>query len=218
MGIIEYLQAHRSKLLGSVLLLIIIGFVFLSGYVFFFPLSSFDLRFSTSVQEHHTVFLDRFMTWISWFGFMPVSVIMVVLVSAVFLAFNYKREAIFTLLTLLSGVVSTIIKILINRPRPSQDLVRIVYLVKQQSFPSGHVLFYTVFFGFLIILMGRVKTIPLLIRWVVFILSLSLILLIPISRVYLGAHWFTDVFGGIMLGLLCLYLLGYFYLYKKAVQ
>jgi membrane-associated phospholipid phosphatase len=54
-----------------------------------------------------------------------------------------------------------------------------------------------------------------MIRLMVTGICMTLIFTIPVSRIYLGAHWFTDVLGGFMLGLICLYILSYLYLKKK---
>jgi membrane-associated phospholipid phosphatase len=203
----------RKWLLPVVLVTLISGFLGLSYFVIINPPSSIDLHISEEIQERQSVLLDSLMKLISWFGTMPHSLIMVIFVAALYITFGYKREAGFTLLTLLSGVVSSGLKILINRPRPTENLVRIIEHAKQQSFPSGHVLFYTIFFGLMIVIMTYLKSVPRLLRLVVIILSSLLIFTVPISRVYLGAHWFTDVLGGFILGILCLSLLGYFYLY-----
>lgn len=128
---------------------------------------------------------------------------------------HFKEEALFTVLTLISGIISSALKLLFNRPRPTDHLVRIVEKAKQQSFPSGHTLFYTIFFGLMIIIMCNLKDIPTWFRILVISVSVTMILSIPISRVYLGAHWFTDVLGGFILGIICLFVMGYFYLKDK---
>ncbi|QEC75292.1 phosphatase PAP2 family protein [Mucilaginibacter ginsenosidivorax] len=60
--------------------------------------------------------------------------------------------------------------------------------------------------------MLRLEAIPKAIKIVVSAICLFLIFMIPVSRVYLGAHWFTDVLGGFLLGIICLYILSYQYL------
>jgi membrane-associated phospholipid phosphatase len=191
---------------------IAIGFILLTAFVYFFPMSGIDTRFSEEVQEHHNQILDGVMKAISWVGFMPNAPIVVISTALVFLIFKYKKEAVFLLLTMLSGAVSSLIKLFINRPRPSEPLVRVMLKTQQQSFPSGHVLFYVMFFGFLTLLMYEIKNIPKYIKLPVIIISSFFIFTIPYSRVYLGAHWFTDVTAGFLLGLICLYILGLIYI------
>jgi membrane-associated phospholipid phosphatase len=209
------LKNNKNRLLTTILVVLVVGFILLSVGVYLLPPSFIDLKISLKIQAHQNVTLDELMSFISWFGNMPVSLIMVLIVAAIFFIFNYRREALFTVLTLSSGVVSTVIKMLIDRPRPTKDLVRIIEITRQQSFPSGHTLFYTVFFGFVIVMMGNLKSVSIYLRGTITVISAVMILLIPFSRIYLGAHWFTDVLGGAMLGILCVFVLGYFYLPKK---
>jgi undecaprenyl-diphosphatase len=187
----------------------------LTGFVIFVPASLLDREFSHEIQEYQNPLLDWVMIAISWFGYSLYATIMVVGAAFLFFIFKYRREALFILLTLTSGLISTVIKFLVNRPRPSAPLIRIIGTNQQQSFPSGHVLFYVIFFGFLLLLMLRLKSIPRIVRIITASISIILIFTIPISRIYLGAHWFTDVLGGFFLGLVCLYILSYLYLQKN---
>ena len=188
-----------------------IGFIILTTLVVIFPHSFIDLEFSQEIQEHQNPFLDASMKLVSWFGYSPSSIIIVLLAALIFFIFRCRKEALFILLTSISGLISSLVKILVNRPRPAESLVRIVQKVTQQSFPSGHVLFYIVFFGFLTFLMFELKTLPKIVKILVITLSMLLIFIIPFSRIYLGAHWFTDVLGGFLLGVLCLYFLCFLY-------
>ncbi|PAW93319.1 hypothetical protein CKK33_07315 [Mucilaginibacter sp. MD40] len=210
------MNKRRQRLMLWVVLLITAGFVSLSVFVHIYPDLSIDLRLSRDIQRHQNSFIDALMYAISTPGYMPESVIMVGLTALLFFLCKYKKAAGFILLTGVSGLVSTIVKVLVNRPRPSDTLVRIVKKTAQQSFPSGHVLFYVVFFGFMMLLMMQLEGVPKWIKYPIIVISAFLIFTIPVSRIYLGAHWFTDVVGGFLLGLICLYVLSWFYLRKPA--
>lgn len=192
------------------------GFVGLTILVLIFPHSFIDLKFSQELQEHQNPFLDGLMKFISWFGYSPGSTITVAAGILLFLVSGYRKEALFVFFTSFSGLISTGIKVIIDRPRPSEPLVRVVRKATEYSFPSGHVLFYVIYFGFLSVLMYSLRSIPKWIRLTVGTFSLFMVFTIPFSRIYLGAHWFTDVTAGFLLGMLCLYALCFFYFKKPA--
>jgi undecaprenyl-diphosphatase len=77
------------------------------------------------------------------------------------------------------------------------------------SFPSSHVLRATVIFGFLAVIIAR--GMPLNWRWLPYGWAALLTLLIALARIYLGAHWLTDVIGSITLGMIWVSLLGIAY-------
>ena len=207
--------ARRKRILFYVLGVILLGFVVLTITVASFPVSLIDREFSEEIQEHQYPLLDSLMKAVSWPGSAPQSLLIVLSTSLIFLLLKRKREALFITLTLLSGLISRSLKILVDRPRPTDDLVRIIVHAKHQSFPSGHVLFYVIFLGFLIVVMNQLKDIPRGLRISVMVISAFLIFTVPISRIYLGAHWFTDVLGSALLGTLGLFALSYFYLKKS---
>jgi len=205
----------NQKVLISIFLTLLISFIALSVFIAINPIIPFDIKVSQVVQKFQTKWLDYVMLAISLFGELPWSLISVLMVAAIFYFNKFKRESYFITLILGSGLIILVVKNIINRPRPTSFYVRLVEINRFQSFPSGHVLSYILFFGFLIILMKNLKTIAKVWRHLITIISVFLIIMIAPSRIYLGAHWFTDTLGGFILGLICLYPLAYFYLKKS---
>ena len=213
MNILKHFDFLEDKEKAHHLLItLLVLFLIITALVYFLPTSLLDIEFSEEVQEQNTSALDFVMKAISWFGKTPVALSSIFGTALLFYLFKYRREAYFTASTLAVSLINAGIKILVDRPRPSADLVDTVIEAQHQSFPSGHTSHYVTFFGFLIFLMLRLKGIRKTFRVFIMIISTFLILTVPLSRVYLGAHWFTDVAGGFVLGLLVLYAIIRFYL------
>ena len=68
----------------------------------------------------------------------------------------------------------------------------------QYAYPSGHVLFFVVFFGFVAYLAW--KFLAGWVRWTAISICATLIVLIGPSRIYLGEHWVSDVIGSDIIG------------------
>lgn len=123
------------------------------------------------------------------------------IVLAIVTYFRSRRTAVLLLLTaLVRPLASTAVKDLVGRARPHvPELVR----TTGASYPSGHVLAATMFWG----------AVPLaLLVWPVargFVRAAAVfaavaVVIVACSRVYLGVHWLTDVVGGALLGVLLL--------------
>jgi undecaprenyl-diphosphatase len=129
-----------------------------------------------------------------------------VVVAAVLAVCGRRRDAALVLLTLLIRLPNVLVKEVVDRPRPSTDMVQVVFPVNETSFPSGHAGGALIFLGLLAYLTWLRSERPAL-RLLVLMGCVVAILLIGVSRIYLGAHWPSDVlggyaYGGVMLGLL----------------
>lgn len=210
-----FLKSKRKTLFLCFSMLFIIVFLLLSFYVIYFSPKFLDLTVSQELQEDQNMFLDILMKGFSWLGTVYVAAIMVAAFSLVFFVFKYIKEGVFIVSCLLSGGVSYVLKMLIDRPRPTADFVRIVEETHYQSFPSGHVLFYTVFFGSVMIIALYSKILKLALKILIILVCLLMIILGAVSRIYLGAHWFTDVLGGFIVGIVFLMITGSIYIRSK---
>lgn len=213
-----YLKDKRKTLFLCFSIFFIIVFMLLSFSVIDSSPKSWDLLVSQELQEDPTALLDTLMKSFSWLGTVYVAAIMVIAFSIIFFVFKYTREGFFVLSCLLSGGVSYVLKTLIDRPRPTTDFVRIVEETHYQSFPSGHVLFYTAFFGTLMVIAISSSILKLSMKIIISIICAVMIVLGAVSRIYLGAHWFTDVIGGFIVGVLFVMLTGRIYLRSKKKQ
>jgi undecaprenyl-diphosphatase len=90
-------------------------------------------------------------------------------------------------------------KILVARPRPSPVLVGVWSDIQSGSYPSGHVMYYVEFFGFLIFLIASGAVLRRH-KWLALSCLGGLVVLVGPSRVYLGAHWASDVLGALLGG------------------
>ena len=168
----------------------------IARYTEFFP---GDKTITRNLQSHRNPWLRRFMLGISEIGFPKLGVPLTFGIAGIFWALRFRLESLFVLLASSSNILNWIVKRLIKRPRPTSELVTVARVINEPSFPSGHVMHYVNFFGLLNYLLatnwrsGRLRNILLTI-------STALIVLIGPSRVYLGAHWPSDVMAGYVYG------------------
>lgn len=120
----------------------------------------------------------------SWFGVLVVPIG----VAVTFLAIRKPWSALyFVLASALSAGLVQLLKSLFDRSRP----VEILVAADPGSFPSGHVANAATAIVVLAILLQRV--------WV-WIAGVAYVLLMALSRTYLGAHWLSDTVGGMLVG------------------
>ncbi len=93
---------------------------------------------------------------------------------------------------IVSGSLNYLLKNILQRPRPEE--FRIIE-ERGYSFPSGHSMVSMAFYGFLIYLIFK-NVNNKYIKWISIVSLACLIVLIGISRIYLGVHYFSDVIAG----------------------
>lgn len=175
--------------------------------------AAFDLRVTRRVQKQNQPWFSRLMEIVSWPGFPPQSRIIPPVLAAIMLVLGFPLEALFQLAAWGAGGISTVIKRVMRRSRPSSTDVRVLPArIGGSSFPSGHVLIYTGVYGFLAFLIETLVRSNKLRRAAIGAL-VSLVGLVGPSRIYLGHHWFTDVLASYLLGVS--YLLGLTALYRR---
>ena len=156
-----------------------------------------DNKLLTFFYTHRTPVLTTVMKSISMFGF-EIPIVLGVAIFIVALIRKYRKEAfVFALVVGMAPVIDGILKRVIQRPRPPFfPLVS----AGSYSFPSGHALTSFVFYATLTYFIYYFTKNKRLTAISAICFSL-LILLIGISRIYLGVHYPTDVLTGWLIGL-----------------
>ena len=193
-------REYRTLLFQVALFLAIAAFGLLTFMVKTTPSFPIDLQITHTLQSIASPLFSAAMSVISWPGFLPQAIVIPALAVLVIYTFGLHWEALMILIAaILPSVFNLLVKELIRRPRPTIDLVNVFRILDSYSFPSGHVMFYVVFFGFLWFLIFTLlrHSMP---RMLLLSLLGSLILLVGISRIYLGQHWASDVLGAYLLG------------------
>ena len=152
------------------------------------------------IASFQSPILDFVMIFVSAFGDGLFTVITFFAFAFALLLKGYRRESYFSFLIWTGPLLSSILKFLIARPRPEGFLLEGYSRPTDFSFPSGHVVFYVVFFGLVAVYARYLPNLTSLGRNILFTISGLLIGLVGLSRVYLGVHWPTDVIGGYLLG------------------
>ncbi|MFH0755093.1 MAG: phosphatase PAP2 family protein [bacterium] len=176
-----------------ILIFLIITFFVINQNTFIINLDNIINNF---MGNNQIPYINKTMSSITKIGDVYETFIIFIIFGLFLILKNKKKFYIFTFATFL-GIISTeIIKHLIQKVRPYN-------LIEQGfSFPSAHTVIATIFlFSSIFLLLPMMKENFLK---KVFLLIISIIFpLIAFSRIYLSFHWTSDVFAGIILGLIC---------------
>ena len=197
-------RRRKARLFQLSVGILLAAFAVLTFLVTTVPSFSIDLRITVALQSITNPVFSWLMTFISWVGFSPQSYITSAVIIVIFFVLGYRWESAAALIiSVVVPLLNLLIKTLVHRTRPGADLIHVVSVLSDYSFPSGHVMFYTGFFGFVCFLIYTLLK-PSWIRTLLLIIFGSHVVLVGISRIYLGQHWPSDVLGAYLLGGLCL--------------
>jgi len=160
----------------------------------------FDDTVRDFIAQHQNPTMRNLMRNVSFFGDWPSHLVLgVLLLGIAWQRHSKKWMRIFLSMLVamaIAGVAGTVIKRTIPRARPSvKTELRWGgprFSTKYHAFPSGHVVASTAFFGVLVFARRRVG-----------LACLPIPILIGLSRMYLGAHYLSDVVCAAVLGILC---------------
>jgi membrane-associated phospholipid phosphatase len=188
---------RRALAIAGATLILLTGLGMLGGLNEKFP---GDLAVSTWVQSLESDWLDAVMEAIAAAGTSIGALAAVGIALLAVFALRGPRPAGYLFAVAAVGViVRSVLKTAIARPRPTEDLVRVLDIRDSYSFPSGHVMFYVVLLGSLYFLLSSSglsgRTIRLLQATIAIALALT-----GISRIYMGVHWMSDVLAGYVFG------------------
>ncbi len=201
-------RLDRSKFSGLPLTFLLIIFL----YVFYLfvgtiqdvvtagPPVAADIRIANLLYAFRDLELIRVFLWITLFAKWQ-TITIFILITAVLLWLWKKRMYIAPFFVTLGGsyLFYALIKIITHRLRP--DIA--YYLEKGYAFPSGHSTTAVAFYGFIAyILIRQCKSWKTKIG--ILLAGLIIIFGVGFSRIYLGVHYLSDVWGGYLLGALWL--------------
>lgn len=197
---------QRREMLGNwgPPLILLVAFLIVTLLVWRGATDGLDGRLIVWMQAQLLPHLVGFWRVVSWPGYAPQSYGMAILFIVLAAVYADWRGALLMLIAVLSSPLGSLVKRLVDRPRPTPEQAQVIgALIRNASYPSGHVVTYTAICGLMILLVRAASPAG---RWerrrdgLFCGILVALIVLVGPSRVILGDHWPTDVLGGYLLG------------------
>jgi undecaprenyl-diphosphatase len=205
---LRLIERHVTGFFPALAAFMTLSFLFAAGAIIIFAqladevlegdTQAFDEAVLQWFQGHRTPGLNRVAMEVTALGSGTV-IIMVVLLASVFLWLSKHKWSVYVLLLVVFGgkLLNTLLKGGFGRDRPS--IVEAVADVSSQSFPSGHAMSSIVAYGSIAYLMGRLEPSKRL-RYAIWTVAILLVLVIGVTRMYLGVHYPSDIIGGYIAG------------------
>ncbi len=139
----------------------------------------------------------------NWVGSALFSIVATIAVIAGLVYLHRPWELLVVALATTARALNGPLKSLFDSPRPTSDLVRVTEHADGLGFPSGHSMGSMLFYGAITVVAFRIVTSRHVTTSVLAICA-TVVLLVGFGRIYVGAHWPSDVLGGYLWGSLIL--------------
>lgn len=154
-------------------------------------------HFGQQLIQKRSPIADTFFTNITQLGSVTFTSFVTLLLSAFLISQRQYRLFLFLIVNIAisAGLMTQLVKYTIKNPRPSAQLIP----EYGYSFPSGHTMVSILLYGTIIIFV-RLYITNTWIKNSMQFLFLSLIVIIPVSRIYINVHYPSDILAGLALG------------------
>lgn len=169
-------------------------------------LTRVDTAITHTIQARRSALLDQVAEGLTALANGKVLLLLGVCGVAFFLRLRRPWAALHCAAALLGLPINLLLKQIVGRPRPDEGIVAVLLPVVGLSFPSGHAMTAVMFYGFWALMAWIHLPRQSARRWGTLGFA-ALALGISLSRIYVGAHWFSDVVGGWTAGLFFLLIL-----------
>lgn len=174
-----------------------VGVGVIAAIVVTHPFLQVDATVEKDVQGTSLAPLTLAFPFFSWLGG-PGGIYMQVAVFLLVLLLN-RRAWILALAAFAGGLWYEIVVNLVNRPRPTAgQVLRITEHPGSTSFPSGHLIFITISAVVLMLCVGQ-RYLPRWARPIGWAVVAAIVVSVGLDRIYVGAHWPTDVLAGVLI-------------------
>lgn len=182
-----------SKKYKMLSILFTVLFILLAISVKYDLLKAFDTFVYEAIMQLQSDRLTFFFRQITRFGNAEI-----VIAISLILVLIRKKIAFLSLLNILfNNILNNVIKLIMVRVRP--NILRLIE-ISGYSFPSGHAMISMALYGFLIYLVHKLNYFK-NIKILLYCIFGLIIMLVGISRIYLGVHYASDVIGGYLASL-----------------
>lgn len=186
----------RSLRLPTIVVALIVALAVLAAFAATSETAPGDVWLAERLQSIHNATFAYVLNRTSDFATHPLLTLMIVIGALAALYVGGLRAAVMAALLPVLRFIVPLAKETFERPRP---LLGISHQMTDFSFPSGHAFNAMLVYGMFFYL-ASVYVKPRWARWLVQAGCLWVIIVTPVQRVYTGAHWPSDVAGGMLLG------------------